>query len=347
MTLPGSLTAVGTDAGVYLEIGSSTTLVRIESMKSSGAVSYGDISIAATGSLVRPTGQGASATHLRGRDITLSSSNGGIGAIGSPLLINSSAAASTRTRAGIVSISALGDVAIKEVQGDLVIREIASSGGDVAIDVVQGSIFDASGQTAASVLSQEQIETIWSRLSLTGIAATENAQASVRAFESQVNTMYAEFWRLVLNGSITADGYLVSDSSVALYRPRAAAALQLVAPTDQQVRRYAAWLYRKTVAFFDNVPLAADAELGLGPVPAPLTGLGPIMGTDWSGSAAFAPYNPSFVYTATEPQQVALTSDAQWLESELRYSVNNAVFGASSGTPVGIGIANVKAPQGP
>lgn len=338
----GTLTAAGGKDGVFLSVNSAAEITQLAAETVSGSgTTYGDVSITAVGSLIRSAAQSASLKNVRGRDISITSTTGAVGSLTAPLVIDAVGPGGARPKGGIVTVHAAADIGIEERTGDLVVGAIASSNGTVIVRVPGGAIIDASGQTAVSVLDDEQIQSIWSRLNLMGSDAEQNALRSVAAFETQVQARYAEHWRLLLNGTVGDGEYTLSAAAIPLYRPRAAAALGLSSPTDEQVRRYAAWLYTGTIAFFDNAELPADAGLGLGAVASPLPGLGPILGADWRTTADFTAFNASFSFTATAEQQLALTENAVWQENELRYAVNNAVFGAASSTPVGIGLPTV------
>jgi hypothetical protein len=334
----GTLSALGGRDGVFLAVNSAAEITQVAAETVSGnTTSYGDVSITAVGSLTRTAAQSATLKNVRGRDITITSTTGAVGSLAAPLVIDSVGPGGARPKGGIVTVHAATDIGLEERTGDLVVGVIASSNGSVVVRVPGGAIFDASGQTAASVLDEDQIQSIWNRLNLIGSDAEENALRSVAAFETQVKTRYAEYWRLLLNGTLVGGDYTLFEAAIPLYRPRAAGALGLSSPTDDQVRRYAGWLYTGTLAFFGNVELPADVGLGLGAVAAPLPGMGPILGADWRTTADFTTFNPSFSFTATDPQRLALTRNAVWQENELRYALNNAVFGAASSTPVGIG----------
>ncbi|MFM7034377.1 MAG: beta strand repeat-containing protein [Planctomycetia bacterium] len=338
----GTLSAVGGRDGVFLAINSAAEITQVAAETvSGGSVTYGDVSITAVGSLTRSASQSATLKNVRGRDISITSTHGAVGSLTSPLVIDSVGPGGARPRGGIVTVHAAADIGLEERTGDLVVGAIASSNGSVIVRVPGGAIIDASGQTAASVLDEDQIQSIWSRLNLMGSDAEQNALQSVAAFETQVQTRYTEHWRLLLNGTVVNGEYTLSAAALPLYRPRAAAMLGLSSPTDEQVRRYASWLYGGSIAFFDNVELPADATLNLASVAAPLPGLGPILGPDWRTTADFTTFNQSFSFTATEPQRLALTKNAVWQENELRYGINSAVFGDASSTPVGIGSPTV------
>ncbi|MGA1373007.1 MAG: hypothetical protein ACO3Z6_15580, partial [Pseudomonadales bacterium] len=317
----GTLSASAGSEGIYLTLDSGAVLGTVSAVTS--GTSYGDVSISARDSLTRSATQPVTATNVRGRNITLESSLGAVGSDAHPIVIDSSYD-NRFSRAGVVTVIASGAVGIDERTGDLWVGSITSAAGDVFVTVRDGNVFDAAAQTSASVLSPEEIQAIWSRLSLTD-ASDRNAR-TVEAFQTQVNARYAEYWRLLLSGSVNNGVYTLSDDDVAFYRPRTATALDISAPTDEQVKAYADWLYRSLVAFFDNVVLPADVSLGLAEVTAPLRGLGPILGFNWRWSGPFTTYDPGFAYNPSDEQSDALTANSQWTDAQLLNSLKRTPF---------------------
>ena len=293
---------------------------------------------------------------MSGRSLTLTSANGSVGTIASPLTIAPHVITlpNGSVSGGIVNIQALGDIGLKSIGGDLEVGSIATDGGDVAINVTQGSILDASGATAAQVLSSDQIQAVWQRLHLVDDGsnndASVNADVQVGSFQTQVVRNYQEYMRLLLNGSASNGVYTLADDSVALYRQRAAAAFHTTTPSDTQVKYYAGYLFEQMSAFFDNVDLAADAHAQHAGRARPAADprragvAGPILGANWRTSAPFQlGYDTTtFTYTASQAQHDALVANVGWTENELRYAISSAALGgAGSGGTVGQGTPNV------
>jgi hypothetical protein len=324
--------------GIFLAVGSGARLRSV--VAGAAATGWGDVVIAAEGALEGDAA--ATGTHVSGRSLTLSSQTGGIGTAARPLEISAhpTAMGDGRRQHGVVDISAAGDVVVRQVGGDLLVGTIRSTGGDVRVDVTAGNALDARGQTASSVLTEEQMEAVWTRLKLTGAAgAAAHADASIAAFESLVERNYVEYWRLLLNGDVVNGSYTLRTLSIPLYRPLAAAALGR-SPSNADVQGYAAYLYRSMVAFFDNADLPADPVLGLPAIRKPLQrpGAAPPLGSAWRGSAAFTAFDELFTFDVSDDQRRALV-DNQWTISQLRYAVDLAALGAPG--PVGIGVPNI------
>ncbi|MGH3264547.1 MAG: hypothetical protein ACRDNS_21415, partial [Trebonia sp.] len=376
-TTPGSISALADADGIYLAVSGDASLGTVSAQDASGG-GYGDIVIDSTGSLL--AGATASA-NVTGANITLLVA-GDAGSQAAPLVLaaHQTPLPNGGEGNGIVNVVAGGQVGIEQTAGDLMIGRtvcgaalcqtadqavqspdfgIVSTGDkSVYVDVTNGGIFDASGQTAVSALSDTQLQALWSRLGLVaGTPADVNAAKTlqVQTFAAQVKRFYDQYWRLILNGSVSADGtqYALDPGSQALYEPAASAALGGAVPSAQQIDDYAQYLWTQTTAFFDNVPVAANAEFGAPLLPAPLqytttdasgtpsvVNLGPILGADWRTNAYFDPTQSAgptagFAFSATTIGQTAYDADVQaltqneyWTPDELRYAVDDAALGA-------------------
>jgi hypothetical protein len=243
----GVLTIDSGEGGIHLAMEGSARVARLNA----GAV--GDVNVRIAGGLTVAPGF-ENATHVTGNNITLRSADGGIGGIANPLRIqaNAATAANGSQVGGVVNISAQGDIGIRQLSGNLRVGQIASTGGNVRVDVVSGTLKSASAQTAAQSLSTEQLSTISSKLKLTQAdGADAAAQASVAAFERSVNETYTLYNSLVRNGTVTGGVFRLSDAALPLYQALANLALGRTANADE-VRAYAAERYAGYAAVFDQ-----------------------------------------------------------------------------------------------
>jgi hypothetical protein len=226
ITNDGVLNVVGSMNGVYLDLDGDTVVRQIFAATpvatSSGiSIVYGDIVIHTSGSMtaeLNGSGTPTQSLNIAGRSITIKSDNGSIGTIGSkviPLIIRAVPTTSVNgsVHDGFVTLTALGDIAVEQDYGDLWVNSIASTGGeDVYVKVDHGRLLDARGLTSASILSEDQIEAIWTRLNLmTGGDQQVNA---VSIFEDQVLNEYRAYWNLVSAGTLSGDEY---DSCVSFF----------------------------------------------------------------------------------------------------------------------------------
>ncbi|MBX9907588.1 MAG: leukotoxin LktA family filamentous adhesin [Beijerinckiaceae bacterium] len=243
----GVLTIDSGEGGIHLAMEGAARVARLNA----GAV--GDVNVSVAGGLTVAPGF-ENATHVTGNNITLRSAEGGIGGIANPLRIqaNAATAANGSQIGGVVNIAAQGDIGIRQLSGNLRVGQIASTGGNVRVDVVSGTLKAANAQTAAQSLSTEQLSVISSKLKLTQAdGADAAAQASVAAFERSVNETYTLYSSLVRNGSVTNGVFRLSDTAIPLYQALANLALGRTASADE-VRAYAAERYAGYATVFDK-----------------------------------------------------------------------------------------------
>jgi filamentous hemagglutinin family protein len=311
----------GDSSGVYLKLNSGAALGQIASGNSTAG--YGDVVINAANDLT--TALGAGAVNVTGRNVTLNSDLGGVGSETNPIVLaaKTTSLPSGAISGGVVNVSALNSIGITQSGGDLLIGKIESTaGGDVYVNVPNGTIYGAAGQTAAQALSDAQVRKVWQDLHLTAAFGAETGlatDASVVAFQNQVNSNYQQYWRLLGNGSVTSGVFTLSTANLALYRPLASAALGVTSPTDAQVQSYANSQYQNVVTSLNTLvtPLGTTATAVLG-----------------------SSFNSSFSFQADSTQRNLLTKNAVWKEGELSYAISKAALQPSSGT-VGIGNPNI------
>ncbi len=297
-----------------------------------------------TGDLEPAPGLPSSTVNVTGDNLTLTSSAGAIGASNALLNIdaNGMLLANGGTSGGAVTVSALTDVDLEQATGNLIVNTISSTAGDVFVDVTNGGIYDSRSQTPAQVLSQAQIEQVWSNLQLRNDDGTDNTPSSatlsddqtIAVFENQVDVNYLQYWQLLDNGTVQNGTYSLDSTGTAgqmalqLFLPRTVAALEAADndtnpndanPTDAQIEAYALGLYQQTVAFFNaNLP------------------------ANWMSQPDFQMFNPNYEYVATTAQVTALTQNSGWTEAELTYTISaTGLSAAATSTPVGTTTPNV------
>jgi hypothetical protein len=254
LTTGGVLNVTGSSQGVHLRLNSGALIGQVSAGTAGGG--YGDVVLSATGDLEAAP---ASPGSVTGTNITLTSSAGGVGSQSAPLHVstNGTKLANGGFLAGTLNVSALHDIGLQQDLGDLSVGSITSTAGDVFVNVINGGLFDSRGETPASVLSDAQIQQVWSNLHLLDPSYATRANPSVASFQNQVNVNYLQYWELLDNGTVQNGTYALDSTGAAgaaalqLFRPRTAAALGVANPTDQQIEDYAAGVYQATVKFFD------------------------------------------------------------------------------------------------
>jgi len=322
----GYLQARTTGGDIDIDVDSGSRALAFGAVAGDGA-DYGDVTIRNTGSLV---GIDGAPVDVVGRDINLTSTQGSVGSIADPLTIelHPGSLYNGAAAGGVLDVQASGDIGIDNRHGDLRVGQVASEHGDVALTASQGGIYDASGQDAASTLSQDQARAIWDKLHLTDGTA---ADSMVTAIESSVNASYAQYWQLRDVGSVASDGhYVLNADAVALYWPLAAAAdgIDPASVTDPAEQARLTQAYASTR--YDGVVDAFATYLGDG----------------WATTAAFdgrTQADPAFhfVLDKNSATYAALTSGSQWTDGQLEHAINGATLAAAGGSQVGPAVPNV------
>ncbi|MBL4832198.1 MAG: hypothetical protein JKY55_20255, partial [Aliivibrio sp.] len=124
-----------------------------------------------------------------------------------------------------VSVLAVNDVYLSEIDGDFLVKEITSSAGDVTIHVGYGSLVDANTTAARDERTYEELSNgLWENLGL--ISGSDSAQDKIDdvidAFTSAREREYSEYWN-IRNGQFdgdydTAQVATISDSEESYYR---------------------------------------------------------------------------------------------------------------------------------
>ncbi|MDE3132331.1 MAG: hypothetical protein KGL16_14365, partial [Acidobacteriota bacterium] len=322
MTPNGTLNGSSGSAGFFLTLGSGAG---IGSVTAGSSGNWGDVNISGAGSLLRSSP--GTSTNVSGRNITLTTSIGSIGAIAANeylvIAAHATALANGGFNNGFVDAEAIGDIGLTQVSGDLIVTAINSQSGDVWVLVTSGGIYNRYSQTPAQVLSESDGSALWARLQLTSALGVSNIETqTVDAYQTQVDQAYLQYWQLRDNStSYTSDTVTLSSQGVANMRSAASAALGSPA-SDSDVQAYAQSLYAADVALFDGTSCTAQNRCTPGIDPT------------WRTESDFVTFNSGFQYTATPTQVTSLTQNAEWTDSELKYFVNRTALEPSAGTPV-------------
>lgn len=318
LTEGGIIAAYSGAGGINLNIDSAAKVWRFNADLDAASGRYGDINIRATGGLEVSQFAPADFTHVLGNNINITSLNGAVGGINTPLRMQAMATtlANGSQSGGVVNISAQGDIGIKQLSGNLRVGQIASTGGNVRVDVVDGTLKAANAQTAAQSLSTEQLSTIKSKLKLTQAdGADAAALASVAAFERNVTQTYTLYSSLIRNGSVTNGVFTLDAAATALYQPLADAA-------GMTVPAYVADRYANYASVFEKA-----------------------YGANWNTLARFQEntLESNFNFTTVSPGAVSglassITANAVWQTGQLVAAIDQAALQPASGV-VGNGTA--------
>ena len=172
----GELQLGATAANIHID---GTNLGAGRTVSSDGLLAGSTLSVAVRGDL--------QAAKAQGKDVTLSSVEGGVKVKD----LRQLEAAGTHA----VNISALNDVEVTASQGDLGLGLIESKLGDVVLTVQNGSVYDASGAADASDVSDEKRLEAWERAGLINADGSSTGdtlwEADVEAEKNRITQAYA------------------------------------------------------------------------------------------------------------------------------------------------------------
>src|SRR5690606_17136293 len=149
----------------------------------------GNVSLSADGDIVQSSA-GTQAV-VTGNRIDLVSRSGGIGTNAQPLNVQSG----SNELAG-VNASALGDIALRQPDGDFRLIQIRSIDGDVWIEAANGSLIDANPNEEKDRRTIDQLERLWDEMLLTGAGAQVSASNTINAFRQLKESEYFAYWRM-------------------------------------------------------------------------------------------------------------------------------------------------------
>ncbi|MEN6412388.1 MAG: hypothetical protein ABFC84_06420, partial [Veillonellales bacterium] len=204
----GALTATSANGNIYL--GSSSGDVRVNNISATN----GNVSLTADGSILQAAA-GNNAV-ITGNRIDLVSASGGIGSTGSTvqaLNVN----IGSQDGAGL-NATAAANINIRQASGDMRLIRVESAGGDVSLEVANGSMIDANPEEKKDTRTIAQLQALWDNMLLTGTGATTSADNTVKAYKQAKQAEYQKYWQMRnvratydANGNIT--GYQADDYS--------------------------------------------------------------------------------------------------------------------------------------
>ena len=236
VVMDGSLSAIATAGSINLAILGKAHIL--------GVSATGDVKLSATEGLIGSTTN----SYIAGRNIDLAASAGAITGIGgSALTVQTNETVLFGNRiGGELSAIARDDINLRQPDGTIRLKQIASGFGNVSIEATNGSLTNAIAEFTIDTENQLRLASVWSDLGLTDPASVLKA---VTSFETNVKTQQSERVRLlnqttIVNGRIVGigqDGLSTEENIMAqaIYVAQAKAALGTIsAPTDAQVLAY-------------------------------------------------------------------------------------------------------------
>ncbi|MEO1205464.1 MAG: leukotoxin LktA family filamentous adhesin [Pseudomonadota bacterium] len=321
LTESAQLQAVGGRAGVYLDIASEANVSKVHA--GNATTGFGDVSLKSSGAVQSQAG--FNGTNVIGRNITISSQNGAIGTQARALRYDahSTVSANGAETEGVVSIDALRDIILEDVgTGSARINQITSTTGNIAL-TANGKVVDANGQTAASNLTDAQLDAVSDRLGLTA-AANASGKAvinSIAPFEALVNSNYQRYVAYLDNGSVDAAGtFTLANDKLDLFRGLAQQALEatldpnnlpnpIPTASDADVRAFARARFEEITAPFERA-----------------------YGSGWATLAHFQAEDPAFVFVASQDLRDTFFDAATdvWKRGQLLGAIDQAALQAGS-----------------
>lgn len=144
----------------------------------------GQVRLMADGSIIG-VGTGP---HVTGASLDLTAITGTIGTTTATLIITE--------EGGTLTALANGDINIRQRSGDLRVRDVRSSTGDVTLAVPAGSILDRNDVETRDLRTEAELAELWSTdLGLFGDAeTTARAAAQVAALQTERERSYRDYW---------------------------------------------------------------------------------------------------------------------------------------------------------
>ncbi|MDR2856341.1 MAG: hypothetical protein LBV50_00645 [Novosphingobium sp.] len=270
--------------------------------------SKSDVWIAADDSLrnAAPAGEIA----IRGRNITLSSVNGGMGLDGKPLLIDALETINGQgvTSGGVVNANAAASIWLEEANGDMAVGNITSTTGDVWLRALAGSIVNGDGRDLSD--RTEQLAALWDKLDLidrrddkSDITTSAAYAKVILPYQNSINAQYQGYATLKALGAVSEDGRTFTLSPDA-----DTAALQAQADAWNAANGSALTLADYAQYRFDSLRTALDGALA-------------DTRPDWQSD-----FDADYVYAVSDAQIAAMTAGQYWTTDALAYAINVAAL---------------------
>ncbi len=150
---------------------------------------YGNVTVNADGDIVQAAA--GNAPVISGNRISLISRSGGIGTAAQPLNIKVG-----DTDLSGLNASSPGDIWIRQSSGDLRLIRVESLGGDVTLEVAEGSMVDANPEEQRDTRVIEELERLWDEMLLTEETAEDSIAATLKAYRQAKEAEYHQYWRM-------------------------------------------------------------------------------------------------------------------------------------------------------
>jgi len=143
----------------------------------------------------------ATTSLIKGGRITLTSVTGGVGNF-----------VSARIDSGTIkftdglTVTAVGNVNVKEIAGDLLLTSI-STVGDVTVTVAAGNLIDNNSEEARDTRTETALLGLWDSVRLRGDAALQSGNDQVTAYKAAQEARYRLWWQYRNVRSDGAGGY--------------------------------------------------------------------------------------------------------------------------------------------
>ncbi|MEZ0274283.1 MAG: beta strand repeat-containing protein, partial [Roseimicrobium sp.] len=305
VTARPSLKAVTTNGGIYLNETAGDLHVDQITATNGGTVvlkAEGAIKVAMQNST---TWYGGTVT---GGKLNLTALAGGVGMDTTrPIVINSGVlpVGATATEVLDVTVSAKGNVFLRESSGNLLINQVITT-GTVWIRVDSGSLIDANSTRVRDERSYNALRSgVWGSLALTNYTKDANGNlvytgaaeakilALISAYESGKQQEYRTFWQFHASYNVTADKVFLTPTELAYYQDFYAG--QGMNSTD----------VANAIATIENARTVQYKVLK-------------DQFTAYFGGTLPSSYNPSFVYVATTAKKQEIRASIKvWTEDEL------------------------------
>jgi len=295
-----SATAGGT---VNLDLTAQSSSIALQ--KISGG---SDVTITADKSLL-PSGSG---THLAGRNVSVTSSFGGLGDVATSQVVNTAVT-------GTLTVSTRGDIALRQASGDLTLNTLAAEAGDISITLDNGRLLNGIGSSTRSAEETAYLSQLWQSLNMTGASA---GQETVKAFENQVSAKYQQYYLIKQRLSDSSDaGFAISPTYLEAMRSRVALqqGVSSASLSDAAVTAAVKAEYQGLTSFF-------TAQFG--------------NALPFDPAAAF---DSSWRYSldTNSALYASLTSGAQWKQSQLEVAISEAALAPVTSTYISSRAANL------